>query len=194
MITPDNITTARRLLADWPAANAARIAKDRKPYLAWLREAKPVAGFYPNSRPVGGVVVYSLARQVECFDRRNAHAATAKPLVEAPDFGGFDNNGEPLADTLPPPPSEIIVTIRPGRMAEIEDATKVADYQAARSPIVITARTLRQYAAELREKAKRHAAFVGVDEEAKRLLLISAHLGEAADMLDTHATPDQDNG
>lgn len=132
-----------------------------------------------------------------------------KPMAEIPDVGGdpmpskpaeiteddiADTMAKVIADVLPTLPETITIHIRPGRLAEIEDATKVADYKAARSPIAITARTLRRYEAELREKVKRHAAFVGVDEEAVRLLDIAAHLREAVSLIDTHATPDQDNG
>jgi hypothetical protein len=213
MITPANITTARRLLATWHDVRDLRrapIAKDRKPYLAWLHEAKPVAGFDPRSRPVGGLVVHSLAEQVKRYDARAAHKASANPIAEVPDIGGDDNNGKPLDeiteaditstlvkildDTLPTPPAVITVHIRPGRAEEIADASTVADYNAARSPIAVTARTLRQHEAELREKAKRHAAFVGVDDEARRMLNIAAHLHEAAKLLDPNATPDEING
>lgn len=166
MITPANINTALRLLAQWPDINAARIAKDRKPLRNWMRKAKPLAGFASSHRPTCGIVVYMLKKYTD----------------------------KAQAEALPPPPEVITVIIRSGRSAEIATATTAANRSASRSSVATTADALRQYEAEVREKVKRHAAFVGVDEEAQRLLLVAAHLREAAYLIDTHATPDQDNG
>ena len=184
MITPENITTARRLLAQWPDVNAARIAKDRKPLRNWLREAKPLVGFASSHRPTSGIVAHMLQKYTDKVEAAMANVARGPNPTHVPDIGG-----DPM-----PSPEVITVVIRPGRTAEIATATTDANRSASRSSVAATADALRQYEAEVREKVKRHAAFVGVDEEAQRLLLVAAHLREAAYLIDTHATPDQDNG
>jgi hypothetical protein len=174
--TPNALALARRLLADWPKANSAQYAQDRKPILAWMREAKPLVGFTSKDRPTSGIV-FQLLRDGVALAEQEQRASQPSPQ----------------ADALPALPTEIVITIRPGRVAEIADATTEANRSASRSSVATTADALRQYEAEVREKVKRHAAFVGVDEEARRLLLVAAHLREAAFLLDTHATPDEDN-
>lgn len=193
MITPANIHTARRLLSQWDVVNAARIAKDRKPLRNWMREAKQLVGFASTHRPTSGIVAYMLQKYTDKVEAAMANVARGPNPTHVPDIGG-DPMPTTQADTLPAPPEVITIHIRPGRSEEIADATTVADYNAARSPIAIVARTLAQYEAEVREKVKRHAAFVGVDDEARRMLNIAAHLHEAAKLLGTHATPDQHNG
>jgi hypothetical protein len=175
--TPNALALARRLLADWPKANSAQYAQDRKPILTWMREAKPLVGFASKDRPTSGIVFQLLRDGVALVEQEQRASQPA-----------------PQGDTLPPPPEVITVIIRPGRSAEIATETTDANRSASRSSVAATADALRQYEAEVREKVKRHAAFVGVDEEAQRLLLVAAHLREAAYLIDTHATPDQDNG
>jgi len=192
MITPKNINNARRLVASFPDAWDKRNNGQAGPLMAWLSEAKPLVSYSTRQRPNPLNVAVALGKLVKRYDAAAAHVATANPLAHVPDIGGDPMPSAP-ADVLPPPPAVITVHIRPGRSVEIADATTVADYNAARSPIAVTARTLAQYEAELREKAKRHAAFVGVDDEARRMLNIAAHLHEAAKLLDPNATPDQDN-
>jgi hypothetical protein len=195
MITPENINAARRLLASWPAVNAARIAKDRKPYITWLREAKPIAGFDPRSRPVGGLVIRSLDEQVRRFDRVAAHVATAKPQAEIPEVGGDAMPSAP-AEVLPALPPVITIHLPPyarKRAAELAEATTKANRDAACASYAETVGFLREHEAEIRAKAKRTAAWV-MDDTVTRLLNIAAHLREAADMIETHVRPDEDNG
>lgn len=195
MITPANIHTARRLLTQWPAVNAARIAKDRKPYLSWLREAKPVAGFDPKQRPVGGVVWYSLTEQVKRYDSAAAHRATAKQPDLVPDIGG-DPMPTTQADALPALPETITIHLPPfarKRAEELAAATLEADRSAGRAPIAMTLAALREHEADLRDKAKRQAAWV-MDDTVVRLLTIAAHVREAIDLIETHAINDEDNG
>jgi hypothetical protein len=195
MITPENINAARRLLSTWSAVNAARIAGDRKTYLAWLREAKPIAGFDPRSRPVGGLVIRNLDEQVRRFDRVAAHVATAKPQAEIPDIGG-DPMPSAQSDALPTPPPVITLHLPPyarKRATEFLAADTEAHLRAMRSKYTETVRILREHEADLRAKAKRNAAWV-LDDAVIRLLDIAAHLDQAADLIETHVAPDEDNG
>ena len=180
MITPANINTARRLLTQWPAVNAARIAKDRKPYLAWLREAKPIAGFDSRERPLGGLVHKILAERVAAFDQEQR--ASSPPSAQS--------------DALPALPKTITIHLPPfarKRAEELAAATLEADRSAGRAPIAMTLAALRQHEADLRDKAKRQAAWV-MDDTVVRLLTIAAHVREAIDLIETHAINDEDNG
>jgi len=172
MITPQNITTARRLLATYEAANAARIAKDRKPYVAWQREAKPLAGFDVRSRPVGGLVHKILAERVAAFDQEER--ASSKP------------------DALPTLPDTITVRLPSGsrkRMGDLAAAHYAAQVRVARGSYQDTIATLRKHEAEVLAKAKRHATWI-MDEEVVRLLDIAAALEDAVHLIETHVAPD----
>jgi hypothetical protein len=174
MITPENINAARRLLANWPAVNAARIAKDRKSYVAWQREAKPLAGFDVRERPVGGLVHKILAERVAAFDQE-ARASQS--------------------DALPTPPPVITIHLPPyarKRAEELAEATTKANRDAARSSYAETVGFLREHEAEIRAKAKRTAAWE-MSDSVVRMLAIAAHLREAADMIETHVRTDEDN-
>jgi hypothetical protein len=175
MITPQNINAARRLLASWPAVNAARIAKDRKPYVAWQREAKPLAGFDVRGRPVGGLVHKILSERVALFDQE---ARASQP------------------DTLPTLPDSIVIHLPPNqrkRAADFLVAQDEAHKRAGRSPYFETTRVIREHAHDLQIKARERVAFV-MDAEVVRLLDIVAQLDQAADLIDLHVAPDEDNG
>lgn len=176
MITQHNINTARRLLATYDAVNAARIAKDRKPYVKWQREAKPLAGFDVRARPVGGLVHKILAERVAAYDQEARASSTPT--------------------TLPALPATITINLPPfarKRAAELAEATTAANKRAASSTYADTVGWLREHEADLRAKAKKQAAWL-MDDAVVRLLDIAAHLREAADMIETHVAPDEDNG
>ena len=176
MITQENINTARRLLATYDAANAARIAKDRKAYVAWQREAKPLAGFDVRSRPVGGLVHKILAERVAAFDQEER--ASLKP------------------DTLPTLPDTITIHLPPGlnrRMGDLAAAHYAAQVRAARGSYQDTIATLRKHEKDLLAKARRQAAWF-MDEDVVLMLDIAAALEDAVHLIETHVAPDQDNG
>jgi hypothetical protein len=93
-------------------------------------------------------------------------------------------------------PSVITIHLPPyarKRAAELAEATTKANRDAARASYAETVGYLREHEAEIRAKAKRTAAWV-MDDTVLRLLAIAAHLREAADMIETHVRPDEDNG
>jgi hypothetical protein len=174
MITPENINAARRLLSTYAAVNAARIAKDRKPYVAWQREAKPLAGFNVRERPLGGLVHKILAERVALFDQE-ARASQS--------------------DALPTPPPVITLHLPPyqrKRATEFLAAQVEATGRAKRAVYAETIRVLRDHARDITLKAKKQAAWV-LDEDVVRLLNLAAHVEEAADLIDLHVAPDQGN-
>lgn len=193
MITPANINTARRLVATWHDVINKRDNGQTSPLMAWLSEAKPLAGFTSRQRPDDHVVAVTLSKLVERYDARAAHVATATPPADIPDVGG-----DPMPDALPTPPAELVIRMylpayQRKRAEELDAATQDANRSAARSSVASTADALRQYEAEIRDKVKHLIAYADLDAEGRRLLAVAAHLREAAHLLDTHATPDQDN-
>lgn len=102
------------------------------------------------------------------------------------------------SNALPTPPAELVIRLhlpayQRKRAAELDAATKAANKAAARASVDSVADALRQYEVEIRAKAKGQAAWA-IDDAVVRLLDIAANLREAADLLDTHATRDEDNG
>jgi len=197
MITPDNINTARRLVATWHDVINKRDNGQTGPLMSWLTEAKALTGFTPRQRPDDHVVAVTLSKLVERYDARAAHIATAKPLAHVPDIGG-DPMPSAQSDALPTPPAELVIRmyipLYQRKRAEVMDAaTQDANRSASRSSVAATADSLRQYEAEIRDKVKHLVRYADLDAEGRRLLAVAAHLREAAHLIDTHATPDQDN-
>jgi hypothetical protein len=176
--TPTALALARRLLADWPKANSAQYAQDRKPILAWMREAKPLVGFTSKDRPTSGIVFQLLRDGVALVEQEQRASQPA-----------------PQADALPALPPVITIHLPPyarKRAEELAEATTKANRDAARSSYAETVGYLREHEATLRAKAKKQAAWV-MDEDVVRLLNLAAHLREAADMIETHVRTDEDN-
>ena len=102
------------------------------------------------------------------------------------------------ATVLPSPPEEVVIRLHPPayqrkRATEFLAADTAALTRAYRSHFHDTIRTLREHGADLRMKAKKQAAWA-IDADVVRLLDLAAHLDQAADLIDLHVTPDEDNG
>lgn len=165
MITDHVLTNALRLLATFNEAIEYKRAHNPQPLREWMREAKPIAGLDLTSRPLPSLVFYMVKERVE---KKQMHDQEAR------------------ASQLPAPPAEIIITLPPVPAAFV-DATILANRKAGRSPMNETVARLRKEEAKIRAKATRIASLVGMTEEVLELLDISAHLLQAADIIDDPA-------
>ena len=203
MITDANLPTARRLLASFNDAMQYKLAHHPKPMRDWLREAKPLAGLDLSSRPLPSLVYYMIKVDTEKAEAAMSGARSMMasapdtrpaPVAEITEADITSTLVKILDDTLPTPPDVITVHIRAGRANEIAAATSDANKTAWKDTLPALVAALREHEASVRDKVMRHAAFVGVDDEAVRLLVLAARLDQAADLIETHAIHDEDNG
>lgn len=180
MITTANLPTARRLLASFNDAMQYKRAHNPTPMRDWMREAKPLVGIATAGRPLPSLVFYMI--KVEAEKAEDAMSGARAMMASAP-------------TALPALPETITIHLPPfarKRAEELAAATLEADRSAGRAPIAITLAALRHHEADLRDKAKRQAAWV-MDDTVIRLLTIAAHVREAIDLIETHAIHDHDD-
>jgi hypothetical protein len=106
------------------------------------------------------------------------------------------NQSDAQSDDLPALPETIVLHLPPyqrKRAAEFLAAQEEAHKRAGRSPYFETTRVLREYAHDLQIRARKQAAWV-MDADVVRLLDMVAQLEQAADLIDLHVAPDEDNG